>query len=414
MRSSLPCTGSMSSCTRCSKQYRREKITSDVESRERIHLSDSRVSGQAMTDSNSPLIVHSDWSRSWGGQEIRTLTELREMRKLGFRCCLLVQKDSELARYGGREGFAVRTADFTSKFHLPAWGKLVRAIRELRPAVVNTHSSEDSWMAGAAARLCGVPLIVRTRHVLSPISSAFSYNVFPHVILACSNAIRKGLIEQGVAAEKIIVQPTGIDEQRFRFSPERRNEIRKRYQVGDNEILVGNVGFLRIYKGQIFIIRTAAVMPENYRFMLVGGGQDLPLLEAEVARLGLGKRVIFTGHQERPEDFFSAFDILFFSSRDTEGVAQSFIQGLLYGLPLLVCRTPSLLEPLSCVQTYRLVDYDDVASAGEGLMELSGHLQRDEDSVDRQRTALAARYGLRTMTGSLLSMYSRFGIEPPG
>ena len=33
---------------------------------------------------HQPLILHTDWSRSWGGQEIRTLTELREMKKMGL------------------------------------------------------------------------------------------------------------------------------------------------------------------------------------------------------------------------------------------------------------------------------------------------------------------------------------------
>lgn len=367
-----------------------------------------------MTSRNSPLIVHTDWSRSWGGQEIRTVTELRAMRRLGFRCGLVVPEASELARFGRKEGFPVYPVEFTSKFHLPTWRKLHRAFRELRPAVVNTHSSEDSWMAGAAAKLCRVPLIVRTRHVLSPISSAFSYNAFPHVILACSVAIRNALIEQGVSAEKIHVQPTGIDENRFRFSPEKRKEIRERYRIGENDILVGNVGYLRIYKGQIFIVKTAAEMAENYKFMLVGGGQDLPLLEAEVDRLKIRERFIFAGHQERPEDFFSAFDIFFFSSKDTEGISQSFIQGLLYGLPLLVCRTPSLLEPLSQVQNCRLIDYDDVAAARAGLLELSSRLQRDEHAVDIQRKGLAAQYGLEAMIGNLLRIYARFGIEPAG
>jgi hypothetical protein len=113
--------------------------------------------------SSAPLIVHTDWSRSWGGQEIRTLTELREMRKLGFRTALIVREGAELASRCGAEGFAVHHIDFSSKFNLRAWLELLRLLRQLRPAVVNTHSSEDSWMAGAAARLCGVPLVARTR-----------------------------------------------------------------------------------------------------------------------------------------------------------------------------------------------------------------------------------------------------------
>lgn len=358
-----------------------------------------------------PLIIHTDWSRSWGGQEIRTLTELREMRKLGFRCCLMVPEDSELARRGKEEGFAVWPVDFISKFHLSSWKRIIKGIRELRPAVVNTHSSEDTWMAGAAARLLRVPLVIRTRHILAPISSTFSYTAFPHVILACSEAIRDGLVEQGVPAEKIVVQPTGIDEERFRFSQDKREQVRKCFGIGNGDILVGNVGFLRVYKGQEFIVRTAAAMPDHFKFMLVGGGNDLPHLEEQVTKLGVQDRFIFTGHQENPEDYFSAFDILFFSSWSIEGIAQSYIQGLLYGLPLLVCRTPSIMEPLPHVQTYQLIDYDDLEAARDGLMQLSHHLDREERKIELQRGAIAAQYGLKTMIGNLLRIYSQHGIE---
>ncbi len=359
---------------------------------------------------NPPLILHTDWSRSWGGQEIRTLTELREMRRLGFRCCLMVPDDSELARRGREEGLEVWPVEFRSKFHLSSWRKIIQGIRKLRPSVVNTHSSEDSWMAGPVARMLRVPLVIRTRHVLQSVSSIFSYTVFPHVILACSEAIRDGLVEQGVPGNKIVVQPTGIDEERFRFSSQQRNRIRNRYGIGDHEILVGNVGFLRVYKGQVFIVRTAARMPGNFKFMLVGDGNDRPLLEAEIARLGIEDRFILAGHQEAPEDFLSAFDILFFSSWSIEGIAQSYIQGLLYGMPVLVCRTPSILEPLQHVHTYRLIDYEDIGAAREALAELAHHVQRDEEKIAAQRSAIGEKYGLQAMVNNLLGVYSRFGV----
>jgi len=335
---------------------------------------------------------------------------MREMRRIGFRCVLMVPDASELARRCREEGLEVWPVDFSSKFHLSSWRRISEGIRTLRPSVVNTHSSEDSWMAGAVARMLKVPLIVRTRHVLQPVSSTFSYNVFPHVILACSEAIRDGLIEQGVPRGKIVVQPTGIDVERFRFSREKRRDVRRRYGIADDEILVGNVGFLRVYKGQIFIVRTAEQMPRRFKFMLVGDGGERPQLEEEVRMLGIQDRFVFAGHQEAPEDFFSAFDILFFSSWSTEGIAQSYIQGLLYGLPLLVCRTPSILEPLRHVQDYRLIDYGDLEAARDGLTALSEYAARNEEKTARQRSAIGEQYGLRAMTRNLLDVYSRFGI----
>lgn len=363
-----------------------------------------------MSSGTPPLILHTDWSRSWGGQEIRTMTEVEQMCEIGFRCCLMVPEDSELARRGRMKGFDIWPVEFHSKFHVGSWRKIIKGLRKLRPSVVNTHSSEDSWMVGPAARLLGIPLVVRTRHVLQPVSSTFSYNFFPHVILACSEAIRDSLIEQGVPAKKIFVQPTGIDERRFRYSQESRERIRKQFGLSAGDILVGNVGFLREYKGQIFIVQTAAEMADNYKFMLVGDGGDRPRLEAEIQRLGVQDRFFITGHRENPEEYFSAFDILFFSSWSVEGIAQSYIQGLLYGLPLLVCKTPSILEPLAHVQNYRLIDYQDLDAARSGLLELSRYIERDEKKITRQRDAITKLYGLQTMTENVLGIYAQHGV----
>ncbi len=359
----------------------------------------------------APLVVHTDWSRAWGGQEIRTLTELREMKKLGFRVGMIVREDSELARRGLQEDIPVYFIDFSSKFKLSAWKDLFQLIRRLKPAVVNTHSSEDSWMAGCVAKLCRIPLIIKTRHVLAPISSSFSYNIFFDVIFACSESIGTQLVKQGVKSKKIVVQSTGIDEQRFQFSSRDRQEIRSRYNIDDQDILVGNVAFIRHYKGHEFIVRTAATMPENYKFMIVGGGDSRPDLEEDIARAGVEDRFILTGHREDPERFFSAIDIVFFASYETEGISQSFIQGLLYGMPLLTCKTPSLMEPLEHVGTYRTIDYDDVEAAGKGLVELSDCLVRDERKVERQRQAIAGKYGLKTMVETIVRVYGDYGVR---
>jgi glycosyltransferase involved in cell wall biosynthesis len=355
--------------------------------------------------------VHTDWSRSWGGQEIRTLTELREMRKLGFRTALIVREGAELARRCGEEGFPVYFIDFSSKFNLSAWLKLLRLLWRLQPAVVNTHSSEDSWMAGCAACLCRVPLIARTRHVLAPISSSLSYRAFPQVIFACSEAIASQLAEQGVPQRKIVVQSTGIDEERFQFSARDREQIRQQYQIGEQDILVGNVAFLRHYKGHEFIARTAAALPEQFKFMIVGGGNGRALLEEDIAKAGVQDRFILTGHREDPERFFSAMDMIFFSSYETEGISQSFIQGLLYGLPLLTCRTPSILEPLEFVRNCRLVDYGDVEAARAGLLELAAHTVRDEEQIRLQREDIAEKYGLKRMVENIVRIYGEHGVR---
>ncbi|MCI5219701.1 MAG: hypothetical protein D3914_11075, partial [Candidatus Electrothrix sp. LOE2] len=134
------------------------------------------------------------------------------------------------------------------------------------------------------------------------------------------------------------------------------------------------------------------------------------ILERDIAQAGVKDRFILTGHKEDPERYFSALDIIFFSSYATEGISQSFIQGLLYGIPLLFCRTPSLLEPLEFVKQYRAVEYNDLAAAKAGMLELAEYLQRDEKMIARQRQDIAGKYGLAAMVKNILRVYAEYGV----
>ena len=257
---------------------------------------------QPANQRNPPLIVHTDSSRAWGGQEIRVLTELREMRARGCRVALIARVNAPLVQRCKDAAVAVYQVPDFNKLKPATWLLLRQLIRRLRPTVLNTHSSEDSWIAALLARRAAVPLVLRTRHVAAPVSSTLSYR-FPHAILACSGAIASQLISQGLPENKISVVASGNDAARFQFSKTWRQEVRSRYSLDEGHVLIGNVGFLRDYKGHAFILDTQASLGPQYKVMLVGDGELRASLQEQSKRLSLADRVIFAGHQERPEEY---------------------------------------------------------------------------------------------------------------
>lgn len=362
---------------------------------------------------NPPLIVHTEASRAWGGQEMRVLVELRAMQARGCRVALIARDDAALAQRCMAAGLAVYQVPDFSRLSPGSWILLHQLIRRIRPTVLNTHSSGDSWMAAPLARLSGVPLVLRTRHVSAPVSSTLSYR-FSHAILACSDAIAARLSAQGLPREAIAVIPTGNDAARFRFSESRRQELRHRYALGKGDILIGTVGFLRDYKGHAFILDTLAGLGPEYKALLVGDGELRHALQEQARALGIAQRVFFAGHQERPEDYYHAFDLFFFSSYAAEGVSQALVQALLNGLPVLACHQPSNGEVLQGVETCRLVRYGDVAAARKALAGLATLARRDPERMRAQHELIAARYGLPAMMARLEALYARFGISLPG
>ena len=342
------------------------------------------------------------------------MEELRGMRSDGYATALIAPQHSRIYSRALAEGFEVHAVRFGNKGHLPSWGRLFKLMARLKPDVVNTHSSDDSWMAGFVARVLGVPLIVRTRHVSTPIGSAFTYKAFPHLILTTSQAIRESLITCGIDEEKIVVVPTGIDSNRFRFCSPWRKEIREKHGFSEEDTLVGNICVLRSWKGLDFFIDTAAQMPPRFKFILVGDGPQRQRLQDRAKEMGLEDRLLFPGHQEEIEKYFSALDLYFFTSYANEGVPQSLLQAQSVGLPMVVCRTPSVLETLKHSEDVIPVEYGEVTSACAALEKAGQRIRIPDDRRKEKNDWVRSTHSLEAMLGKIRKLYAQRGVGDPG
>jgi len=125
-----------------------------------------------MTDSRPLRIIHSEAATSFGGQEHRVFKEMVAMRERGHYLEAICQSDAELTERLREAGFVVHTLVMDGTINIV---RGVFAIKKILQAgqfdVLNTHSRQDTLIAAAAGRLAKVPLIVRTRHLASPVGS---------------------------------------------------------------------------------------------------------------------------------------------------------------------------------------------------------------------------------------------------
>ena len=362
------------------------------------------------------IVVHTESSRGWGGQEIRILEEMRGLPPLGFDTILAAPEESRIFKTAIDEGLRAEPVAFDGRFDFSSLIRLTRLFRRVKPAIVNTHSSIDAWIAGAAARVAKVPLIVRTRHVSTPIGSSFSYKYLSDCILTTSEAIRSHLAERGIDRRRIVALPTGIDTKKFARRSEDRDKIRNEYGVGENDVLVGNLCVLRSWKGLDFFIETAAVAPKPFKFTIAGDGPQRERLEKKAESSGLRGRLFFTGYQDRPERFFSAMDIFFFTSYASEGISQALLQALSTGLPVVARRTPSIEEILCKADGVALLSDADPQAAVDALKAMAAGFTKSSLSEGNgpslDRTRLLNEFSLGRMLGRLPGIYSRFGVGP--
>jgi glycogen synthase len=131
--------------------------------------------------------------------------------------------------------------------------------------------------------------------------------------------IRGDLAQRGLPAARITVIPNAVD--LAEFTPGRARPAALAQQLGLAErTVLGFIGSFYGYEGldlAVAALPAIALKVPNASLLLVGGGPQDAALRAQVARLGLQGRVVFTGRipHARIGDYYDLIDLLVYPRR---------------------------------------------------------------------------------------------------
>lgn len=132
-------------------------------------------------------------------------------------------------------------------------------------------------------------------------------------IFVVSEVDRRNLLRAGIADEKIVVNPNGVDVETFRPGIG-GSAVRDELGVGQEETLAGFVGTFGPWHGVLTLAEAITMLPEDcgMRFLLVGAGRFRDEVERIVRTADRERQVIFTGHvdHKRVPALLDACDIL--------------------------------------------------------------------------------------------------------
>ncbi|NJL05188.1 MAG: glycosyltransferase family 4 protein [Chloroflexaceae bacterium] len=130
---------------------------------------------------------------------------------------------------------------------------------------------------------------------------AFWQSILPR--LACGLTVNTRYLEQHWrqhSAAPICYVPNGVDPATFCAPPPDVQQGLRRALLLEGCRVIAYVGTLALHNHPVDLLLHAfeQVLAEQptARLLLIGGGEDLPLLQAQVRALGLQGRVLFTGH----------------------------------------------------------------------------------------------------------------------
>jgi glycosyltransferase involved in cell wall biosynthesis len=287
-----------------------------------------------------PIILHTEASIGWGGQEIRILSEILGMKGRGHEVSLAAPAHSKIYTRASAAGIKVFGINFDKQGLLITAPALIRVIKMEKVQLLNTHSSRDSWSGGIAGRLAGIK-IIRTRHISSKLEpgplTKLIYGPLNDGVVTTGNFIKEQLVREiGISPRKIFSIPTGVDVSAF--SDADGEKVRREFDIGEGEPVIGIAAALRSWKGHAFILRA---MPEvlrrfpKARLLIAGEGNLARKLDALSKELEIKESVIFAGHREDVPEIIAAFDVSVMASYASEGIPQFALQSMASGKPLV-------------------------------------------------------------------------------
>jgi len=156
-------------------------------------------------------------------------------------------------------------------------------------------------------------------------------------IQAISQFLARWATDMGFKGTPEVI-PNGVDLARFttKISPDERRNIRQQLGFSETDVVLVTVSRLVLKNGTGDIISSLTKLPENYKALIIGFGEDRGKLEALTAEKGLIKRVIFAGRRDQNElpGLLQSSDI-FLRPSLSEGLGNAFIEALAAGLAII-------------------------------------------------------------------------------
>ncbi|MBN8813844.1 MAG: glycosyltransferase, exosortase A system-associated [Sphingomonas sp.] len=261
-----------------------------------------------------------------------------------------------------------------------ALAKRVAAVaREFRPDVIHAHSPVlDAMAALRVGKAIGVPVLYEIRAFWEDAAvgngtgteGSLKYRAIKWLetravrradaVAVICEGLKGDLVSRGIAADKIMVSPNGVDLSLFGQPAPRDAALAAGLGLAETDDVVGFIGSFYDYEGLDDLIATMPALVgkrPNARLLLVGGGPMEAALRAQAAASPVAAAIRFVGRvpHDQVERYYSLVDVLAYPRKK---------------MRLTDLVTP--LKPLEAMAQRRLVAASDVGGHRE--------LIRDDDT----------------------------------
>lgn len=312
--------------------------------------------------------------------------------------------------------------------------RIARLIRERNIDLVHANQVIDLVLAGAAARLCGVPVVVTLhwtaeaqpgaehaglrerawdsassmgRHVVRGVSDHW----LADRIIAVSDAVATShaeLLGSWFPLSKVDVIYPGLDfSDVSTLSADDRERLRRDVGVEGASHVLLNIGRLDPVKGQKYLVPMMQIVRQRYpgaKLLIAGDGQLRDALAAQIEEYALTESIIMLGWRLDISALLSIADVLVVAS-ETEAAPLPLLEAARQSKPVVATRVGGIPEILSDgVNGYSVPRGDPAAMAG-AVLRLLDHPDRAQEMGEAGRRMAENRFGIGRSVRLLEEIY---------
>ncbi len=286
-----------------------------------------------------------------GGGQTHILSLVKCLDENKFKAVIAASGKGEFRNEVQKNGFEFTQIELPKFYRSKHLKDLDKIVENNSIDIIHSHGGVAGMYARFYKKRYGNVKTIHTIHGIhylnsgNPVRKYFSLAIeqylvqFTDKIICVSDADLKTAVENKIADKnKTVVINNGIDLNKFAGEKGKRNkELVNRFDIKDEDMIIGNVSRFDYQKNQRFIISNSEELLKKYpnvKILLAGDGSLYEQSVQSVKATGMPERFIFTGEVTNAEDYYSLFDIFIFPTL-WEGLSISLIEAMASGRCIL-------------------------------------------------------------------------------
>lgn len=336
-----------------------------------------------------------------------------------FDVTIATEPQGYLVDEAKKNGISILPITISNSFSIKTLMEMRRQLRQTDFDILHTHGGTAGFWGRAAATLNRSPRVrVHTYHGLHYLSEAnegrrtfqladrFALPFTSKVICVCKSDFQKGMAAKIVTETKGVVIHNGIELEKFSHQA-KREDLRKEFGIGKDDIVFGTVGRLHKQKAQDILLRGFKKVADRHpqvQLWIVGEGELRDTLERLAQELGIAGKVIFLGGRTDIPELLSAMDIFVLSSL-WEGQPIVLLEAMASAKPVVATNVDGIPEIVENGKTGLLVEPGEVDALAFAMEQLFVHPQVREDFAGRGRDRISEEFTAKHMAERVAQLY---------